>query len=104
MIRGGIAYLGYTAIFDCPPESSGVKGLYCKTTNGLGGLVKPFVAPHYNAYLGPHVDHYVKPVVRQSHRVYLKVADPLVQGALSAAGTVYKSTAKKHVDSAKDQV
>ncbi|KAF9940265.1 hypothetical protein BGZ67_008032 [Mortierella alpina] len=104
MIRGGIAYLGYTAVFNCPPESSGVKGLYCKTTNGLGGLVKPLVAPSYNAYLGPHVDHYVKPVVRQTHRVYLKVADPLVQGFFSAAGTVYKSTAKKHVDSAKDQV
>ncbi|KAF9572869.1 hypothetical protein EC968_009353 [Mortierella alpina] len=103
MIRGGIAYLGYTAVFNCPPESSGVKGLYCKTTNGLGGLVKPLVAPHYNTYLGPHVDHYVKPVVRQTHRVYLKVADPLVQGVISAAGTVYKSTAKKHVDSAVDQ-
>ncbi|CAO3563952.1 unnamed protein product [Mortierella alpina] len=104
MIRGGIAYLGYTAIFNCPPESSGVKGLYCMTTNGLGGLVKPLVAPPYNAYLGPHVDHYVKPVVRGTHRVYLKVADPLVQSVFSAAGTVYKSTAKKHVDSAKDQV
>ncbi|KAF9964315.1 hypothetical protein BGZ70_006621 [Mortierella alpina] len=104
IIRGGIAYLGYTAVFNCPPETSGVKGLYCKATNGLGGLVKPLVAPHYNAYLGPHVDHYVKPVVRQTHRVYLKVADPLVQGVFSAAGTVYKSTAKKHVDSAKDQI
>ncbi|KAG0213259.1 hypothetical protein BGX28_004832 [Mortierella sp. GBA30] len=104
MIRGGIAYLGYTAVFNCPPESSGAKGLYCKTTNGLGGLVKPYVAPHYNAHLGPHVDHYVKPVVRQSHRIYMTVADPLVQGAFSAAGTVYKATVKKHVDSAKDQI
>ncbi|KAF9084067.1 hypothetical protein BGX23_010868 [Mortierella sp. AD031] len=102
-IRGGIVYLGYTAVFSCPPETTGVKGLYCKTTNGIGGLVKPFVAPHYNAHVGPHVDRYIAPVARQGQRIYLKVADPVVQGALSVAGTVYKSTAKKHVDSAKEQ-
>ncbi|KAF9193223.1 hypothetical protein BGZ51_003972 [Haplosporangium sp. Z 767] len=104
MIRGGIVYLGYTAVFNCAPDTTGVKGLYCKTTNGLGGLVKPLVAPHYNAYLGPHVDQYIKPVTRQGHRIYMKVGDPVVQGAMSVAGTVYKSTAKKHVDSVKDQV
>ncbi|KAF9387768.1 hypothetical protein CPB97_002099 [Podila verticillata] len=103
-IRGGLAYLGYTAVFNCAPESTGVRGLYCKATNGVGGLVKPFVAPHYNAHVGPHVDRYVKPVARQGHKIYIKVADPIVQGAFSAAGAVYKSTAKKHVDSAKDQV
>ncbi|KAG0294400.1 hypothetical protein BGZ98_001782 [Dissophora globulifera] len=103
-IRGGLLYLGYTAVFSCRQEPTGVKGLYCKATNGIGGLVKPFVAPHYNAHLGPHVDRFIKPVVRQSHRVYLKVADPVVQGAMSAVGVVYESTAKKHVDSAKDQV
>ncbi|KAF8936423.1 hypothetical protein BGZ58_004203 [Dissophora ornata] len=103
-IRGGLIYLGYTAVFNCGPEATGARGFYCKATNGLGGLVKPLVAPHYNAYLGPHVDRYVKPAAKQSHRIYLKVADPVVQGALSAAGTVYKSTAKKHVDSAKDQM
>ncbi|KAG0297901.1 hypothetical protein BGZ96_004254 [Linnemannia gamsii] len=103
-IRGGLVYLGYTAVFSCPPETTGIKGLYCKTTNGIGGLIKPFVAPHYNAHLGPHVDRYVAPVALQCHRIYVKVADPVVQGAFSAAGTVYKSTAKKHVDSAKDQM
>ncbi|KAF9134773.1 hypothetical protein BGW39_005860 [Mortierella sp. 14UC] len=103
-IRGGLTYLGYTAIFNCPPETTGVKGLYCKTTNGIGGLVKPFVAPHYNAHVGPHVDRYIAPVARQGHRIYIKVADPVVQGVFSAASTVYKSTAKKHVDSAKEQV
>lgn len=91
-------------MFNCAPESTGVRGLYCKATNGVGGLVKPFVAPHYNAHVGPHVDRYVKPVARQGHKIYIKVADPIVQGAFSAAGAVYKSTAKKHVDSAKDQV
>ncbi|KAF9985752.1 hypothetical protein BGZ65_010008 [Modicella reniformis] len=95
-IRGGLIYLGYTAIFNCGPDASGVRGLYCKATNGIGGLPKPYVAPHYNAYLGPHVDRYVKPVIRQIHRIYLKVADPVVQSAMSAA--------KKHVDSAKEQV
>ncbi|KAF9156265.1 hypothetical protein BG015_006483 [Linnemannia schmuckeri] len=75
-----------------------------KTTNGIGGLIKPFVAPHYNTHVGPHVDKYIAPVARQGHRIYVKVADPVVQGVFSAAGTVYKSTAKKHVDSAKDQV
>ncbi|KAK3834517.1 MAG: hypothetical protein J3R72DRAFT_494441 [Linnemannia gamsii] len=104
MIRGGLVYLGYTAVFNCPPETTGVKGLYCKTTNGIGGLVKPFVAPHYNAHVGPHVDRYIAPVARQGHRIYVKVADPVVQGVFSAANTVYRSTAKKHVDSAKDQV
>ncbi|KAG0254096.1 hypothetical protein BGZ95_006137, partial [Linnemannia exigua] len=104
MIRGGLVYLGYTAVFNCPQETTGVKGLYCKTTNGIGGLVKPFVAPHYNAHLGPHVDRYIAPVARQGHRIYVKVADPVVQGVFSAANTVYRSTAKKHVDSAKDQV
>jgi len=103
-IRGGLIYLGYTAIYSCPPETTGVKGLYCKTTNGIGGLVKPYVAPHYNAHVGPHVDKYIAPVVRQGHRVYVKVAEPIVHGVISVAGTVYKSTAKKHVDSAKDQV
>ncbi|KAG0346615.1 hypothetical protein BG005_000632 [Podila minutissima] len=103
-IRGGLAYLGYTAVFNCAPDSTGVRGLYCKATNGVGGLIKPFVAPQYNAHVGPHVDRYIKPVARQGHKIYIKVADPVVQGALSAAGAVYKSTAKKHVDSAKDQV
>ncbi|KAG0075322.1 hypothetical protein BGZ92_002961 [Podila epicladia] len=103
-IRGGLAYLGYTAVFNCAPDSSGVRGLYCKATNGVGGLIKPFVAPHYNAHVGPHVDRYIKPVARQGHKIYIKVADPVVQVAFSAAGAVYKSTAKKHVDSAKDQV
>ncbi|KAG0079010.1 hypothetical protein BGZ90_003764 [Linnemannia elongata] len=103
-IRGGLVYLGYTAVFNCPPETTGVKGLYCKTTNGVGGLLKPFVAPHYNAHVGPHVDKYIAPVARQGRRIYVKVADPVVQGVFSAAGTVYKSTAKKHVDSAKEQV
>ncbi|KAG0039344.1 hypothetical protein BGZ82_008673 [Podila clonocystis] len=103
-IRGGLAYLGYTAVFNCAPDSTGVRGLYCKATNGVGELIKPFVAPHYNAHVGPHVDRFVKPVARQGHKIYIKVADPVVQGALSAAGAVYKSTAKKHVDSAKDQV
>ncbi|KAF9200496.1 hypothetical protein BGZ49_009287 [Haplosporangium sp. Z 27] len=103
-IRGGLLYLGYTAVFSCSHNPTGVKGYYCKATNGLGGLAKPFVAPHYNKHLGPHVDRYVKPVIRQGHRVYVKVADPVVQGAVSVAGSVYESTAKKHVDSAKDQV
>ncbi|KAI1297745.1 hypothetical protein EDD11_006984 [Mortierella claussenii] len=103
-IRGGLTYLGYTAIFNCPSDSTGVKGLYCKATNGVGGLAKPYVAPHYNAYVGPHVDRFVKPVARGGHHIYLKVANPVVQGALSAAGSVYRITAKKHVDSAKDQV
>ncbi|KAF9547882.1 hypothetical protein EC957_007609 [Mortierella hygrophila] len=103
-IRGGLVYLSYTAVFSCPPETTGVKGLYCKTTNGVGGIIKPFVAPHYNAHVGPHVDKYIAPVARQGHRIYIKVADPVVQGVFSAAGTVYKSTAKKHVDSAKEQV
>ncbi|KAG0315234.1 hypothetical protein BGZ97_008448 [Linnemannia gamsii] len=103
-IRGGLVYLGYTAVFSCPPETTGVKGLYCKTTNGIGGLIKPFVAPHYNAHVGPHVDRYIAPVAHQGHRIYVKVADPVVQGIFSAAGTIYKSTAKKHVDSAKDQM
>ncbi|KAF9113403.1 hypothetical protein BGX27_001633 [Mortierella sp. AM989] len=104
VVRGTLVYLGYTAVFNCAHDTTGVKGYYCKATNGLGGLVKPYLAPHYNAHLGPHVDRYVKPATRQGHRIYLKVADPVVQGAVSLAGTVYKSTAKKHVDSAKDQV
>ncbi|KAF9921646.1 hypothetical protein FBU30_008287 [Linnemannia zychae] len=103
-IRGGLIYLGYTAVFNCAPETTGVKGLYCKTTNGIGGLIKPFVAPHYNAHVGPHVDRYIAPVARQGHRIYVKFADPVVQGTLSVAGTVYRSTAKKHVDSAKEKM
>ncbi|KAG0344540.1 hypothetical protein BG004_004375 [Podila humilis] len=103
-IRGGLMYLGYTALFNCGGDPSGVRGLYCKATNGVGGVLKPFVAPHYNAHVGPHVDKYVKPVARQGHKIYVKVADPVVQGAFSVAGNIYKSTAKKHVDSAKDQV
>lgn len=103
-IRGGVIYLGYTALFNCGPDASGVRGFYCKATNSIGSLAKPYVAPHYNTYLGPHVDRYVKPVTRQGHRIYFKVADPVVQSAISAAGTLYKSTAKKHVDSAKEQV
>ncbi|KAG0008997.1 hypothetical protein BGZ80_002842 [Entomortierella chlamydospora] len=103
-IRGGLVYLGYTAVFSCTHNTTGIKGYYCKATNGLGGLAKPYIAPHYNAYIGSHVDRYVKPVTRQGHRIYLKVADPVVQGAVSVAGTVYKSTAKKHVDSVKEQV
>ncbi|KAG0228659.1 hypothetical protein BGX31_006489 [Mortierella sp. GBA43] len=104
VIRGGVIYLGYTAVFNCGPDASGIRGYYCKGTNTVGNLAKPYIAPHYNNYLGPHVDRYVKPVTRQSHRIYLKVADPVVQSAMSAAGNLYDSTAKKHVDSAKEQV
>ncbi|KAG0354507.1 hypothetical protein BGZ54_001606, partial [Gamsiella multidivaricata] len=103
-IRGGLIYFGYTAVFNCGQDAAGVRGLYCKATNGISGLAKPLFAPYYNTYLGTHVDRYVKPVARQSHRIYLKVADPVVQGAASAAGRVYDATAKKHVDNAKDRV
>ncbi|KAG0236484.1 hypothetical protein BGW42_003390 [Actinomortierella wolfii] len=104
IIRGGLAYLTYTTLFNCPPESTGAKGIYCKTVHTVGGLVKPYVEPHYTKYAGPHVDTYIKPVVRQGQSLYVNYAHPVVQGTIKVGGKIYDSTAKKHVDHAKDQI
>ncbi|KAG0266270.1 hypothetical protein DFQ27_009897 [Actinomortierella ambigua] len=113
VVRGGLAYLAYTAMFNCPRESTttatsmtsgGVKGMYCKTVHTVGGLVQPYVEPVYRKHAGPHVDKYVKPVARKGQSLYVNYAYPVVQGAAKVGGKVYESTAKKHVDHAKDKI